>query len=208
MHTQHLVITISHQLGSGGAYLGQKLSDRLGISFIDREILKKVSDQLHVAEASLAYREERLTSFWQSLSRIAVLADPAECLSVDHYEPSDQELFQLESDMMTRIVKESSAIFIGRCGWHILRAHPAHFSVLVLAERSERLERIQQLFCLSPDDAGKLIDTNDRERESYIRAFTHRNWLDPRHYDLCLNTSKIGLDRSVDLVMAAVSAKA
>ncbi len=206
MAEQRLVITISHQLGSGGGYLGQKLAERLGIPFIDREILKKVSDQLHMAEGALAHREERLTSFWQSLTRIAAFTDPAECLSVDSYEPSDKELFQLESQMMGRIAKESGAVFLGRCGWHILRGHPGHFSVLVLAERPERVKRVRQLFCLSAEEAGKLIDANDRERAAYIRAFTRHDWLDPRLYDLCLNTSKVGLDRAVDLVLACVSA--
>ena len=68
MDEQRLVITISHQLDSGGGYLGQKLAERLGIPFIDREILKIVSDRLHMAEGALAHREERLAWFWQSLT--------------------------------------------------------------------------------------------------------------------------------------------
>jgi cytidylate kinase len=72
MGNKHLVITISHQLGSGGAYLGQKLSERLGPPFIDREVLKKVAEQLNLAETALAGREERLSTFWQSFMRIAV----------------------------------------------------------------------------------------------------------------------------------------
>ncbi len=60
MGNKHLVITISHQLGSGGAYLGQKLSERLGLPFIDRDVFKKVAEQLNLAEAVLNGREERL----------------------------------------------------------------------------------------------------------------------------------------------------
>jgi len=58
-------VTISHQLGSGGAYLGEKLAGRLGIPFLDRDILKEVAHQLDLAEAELENREERLSSFWQ-----------------------------------------------------------------------------------------------------------------------------------------------
>ena len=72
MINHHLVISISHQLGSGGAYLGQKLSERLGLPFIDRDVLKKVAAQLNLAEGILEGREERLSTFWQSLIRIAV----------------------------------------------------------------------------------------------------------------------------------------
>ena len=56
-------VTISHQIGSGGAYIGEKLSERLGIPFLDRAILKEVSNQLNLAESELEHREERLSSF-------------------------------------------------------------------------------------------------------------------------------------------------
>lgn len=201
------VITISHQLGSGGAYLGQILSEQLGIPFFDREILKKVADQLHMEETELEYREERLTSYWQSFARVAALSDPVGCLSLEHYQPSDQELFQLESQTIMRIVKESSAIFIGRCGRYILRDHPDHFSILVHSDLPARIERIQQLFCLTPKDAKKLIETNDRERAAYIRAFTHQEWLDARLYNLCVNTARIGFDKTADLALACLANK-
>jgi len=46
-------VTISHQLGSGGAYLGEKLAGRLGIPFLDRDILEEVARQLNLAGKTL-----------------------------------------------------------------------------------------------------------------------------------------------------------
>jgi len=204
MGNKHLVITISHQLGSGGAYLGQKLSERLGLPFIDREVLKKVAEQLNLAETALAGREERLSTFWQSFMRIAVLTDPVECLSPDNYLPNDRELFKLESDYIGRIADKSSAIFLGRCGRYILRQHPGHISILVHANLPDRIKRIQQLYCSGEDEAKKLIETNDRERTAYIRAFTRQDWLDARWYDLCVNTSSLGLEKVVEIALALI----
>jgi CMP/dCMP kinase len=204
MGNKHLVITISHQLGSGGAYLGQKLSERLGLPFIDREVLKKVAEQLNLAETALAGREERLSTFWQSFMRIAVLTDPVECLSPDNYLPNDRELFKLESDYIGRIADKSSAIFLGRCGRYILRQHPGHISILVHANLPDRIKRIQQLYCFGEDEAKKLIETNDRERTAYIHAFTRQDWLDARWYDLCVNTSSLGLEKVVEIALALI----
>ena len=204
MGKKHLVITISHQLGSGGAYLGQKLSERLGLPFIDREVLKKVAEQLNLAETALAGREERLSTFWQSFMRIAVLTDPVECLSPDNYLPNDRELFKLESDYIGRIADKSSAIFLGRCGRYILRQHPGHISILVHANLPDRIKRIQQLYCSGEDEAKKLIETNDRERTAYIHAFTRQDWLDARWYDLCVNTSSLGLEKVVEIALALI----
>jgi len=204
MVNKNLVITISHQLGSGGAYLGQKLSEHLGLPFIDRDVLKKVAEQLNLAEAALDGREERLSTFWQSFMRIAAFTDPVDCLSLDGYLPSDRELFKLESDYIGRIADKNSAIFLGRCGRYILREHPGHFSILVHAHLPDRIKRIQQLYCLSENEARKLIETNDRERNAYIRAFTRQNWLDARWYDLCLNTSSLGLEKAVEICLASI----
>jgi CMP/dCMP kinase len=207
MADTHFCITISHQLGSGGLFLGQKLSERLNIPFVDREILKKVAEQLSLAEAVLEHREERISSFWQSLARLAVLTDPSECLSIDNYEPSDKELFDLESRYIGQIAAKSSAVFLGRCGRHILHHHPCHVDILVYANMPERTRRVQEIYCLEENQARKLIETNDRERTAYIRAFTHQDWLDARLYDLCLNTSTLGLDTTVDLALASITAK-
>jgi cytidylate kinase len=201
------VITISHQVGSGGAVLGQKLSERLGIPFIDREILKWVSEQLHLAEAEVEHRQERLSSFWQNFSHTVSLIDPAMLMVADHYVPTDQDLFRLESEYIQRIAEKSSAIFLGRCCGYVLRDHPHRLNVLVHAEMPARVQRIRELYHLSEEEAKKLIQTNDRDRSAYIHNFTHQNCLDPRHYDLCVNTSTVGLDQTTELVMACLKAK-
>jgi cytidylate kinase len=205
MVSTRLAITISHQLGSGGAYLGQKLSEHLGLPFIDREVLKKVAKELNLAEAALNDREERLSSFWQSFLRVAVLTDPVNCLSPGAYMPSDRDLFKLESDYIGKIAENSSAIFLGRCGRFILSDHPGRISILVYANLPDRIKRIQQLYCLEEDKAKELIEMNDRERTAYMRAFTRQDWLDARWYDLCLNTSSLGLEKVVEISLAVIT---
>jgi cytidylate kinase len=196
--------TISHQIGSSGAPIGKKLSERLDIPFFDREILKRVSNRLHMAEADLEHREERLRTFWQTYSRTAELLDPAQTLTADRYVPTDREFFQLESETILRIAEKTSAVFVGRCGRHILRDHPRHVSLLFLADPAARVERLSQMYRVSAEEAARMMETNDRERAAYIRFFTQEEWLDPRLYDLAINTSKMGVDRAVDLALECI----
>jgi cytidylate kinase len=204
---QPIVITISHQIGSGGASIGQKLAERLDIPFIDHEILRQVSEQLHLAEAELEGREERLTSFWQSFGRTVHMMDPAQSLATDHYVPTDRELFQIESETIRRIARKSQAIFLGRCCRYILSDHPCHFRLLVYAERQARILRLCSLYSLTPQQAERMIDTNDSERSAYIHMFTKEDWLDARLYDLCLSTSSTGIDQANKIVSAAIQVK-
>jgi cytidylate kinase len=207
MNCRPFVITLSHQLGSGAAYIGQKLSERLAIPCLDREILYQVSKQLHLAEAELAGREQRLSSFWQSFSRVVELMDPYRSMSDERYVPTDKELFQLESETISLIAEKSSAIFIGRCGRYILRDHPCQISVLLHAAQAARVQRLAELYHLTSEEASKLVDTNDRERAAYIQTFTRQNWRDANLYDVCLNTSSVGLDQAVELILTCAAAK-
>jgi cytidylate kinase len=207
MNIKPYVVTISHQYGSGGAYLGEKLAGRLGIPFFDRDILQQVARQLDLAEADLANREERLSSFWQTFARTAILSDPVMGLSAQPMPPSDSDLFELECATIQKIAGKGSGIFLGRCGWYVLRNQPRHVSILVTAERSARVKRLRELYKLSEAQALQAIKTNDQERQDYIRSFTKLNWLDARNYDLCVNSSALGWDCFVDLVEKCVRDK-
>ncbi len=207
MSEKPFLITISHQLGSGGAHLGTELSKRLGMPFIDRDILKQVADQLHLSEGDLENREERLSSFWENFNRLAVFSNPQISLVSSPYLLSDRDLFQLESEYIKRIADKASAIILGRCGRYILRDHPHHLSVLVHADPQYRLNRIGDLYHVSEAEAKKILENNDKERAAYIHTFTQQDWLDARLYDLCINTSHVGIDNAVDLVMACVAVK-
>jgi cytidylate kinase len=201
------VITISHQLGSGGAILGQKMAERLDVPFFDREILRRVAQDLQMAESALENREERLSSFWEKIIRSAMLADPATMLIADHIEPSDQELFDSECKTLGKIAKKSSGVFLGRCGFYTLSDYPRQVHILVHADLAERVERVRALFHLDEKAALKMIQTNDRTRAAYIHAFTHQNWLDASLYDLTMNTSSLGMDKTLEFALDCVEQK-
>jgi CMP/dCMP kinase len=207
MNMKPYSVTISHQLGSGGALLGEKLANRLGIPFLDRDILKEVAHQLDLAEAELENREERLSSFWQNFTRVAVLTDPSWDMFAQPYIPSDNDFFQLECGTIQRIAEKSSAVFLGRCGYYVLRTHPRHTSILVTADQPSRIKRLHDLYRLSEEKTLNLIQTNDQERTNYIRTLTKQNWLDARHYDLCVNTSAVGWDIALEMVEKCVRTK-
>lgn len=207
MNKQTMAVTISHQLGSGGAYIGEKLAARLGIPFLDREILQNVARQLYLMEEEVENREERLSTYWENFTRSMIWVDPVLSGEIPHIVPSDHELFKVECDTIREIAKKNSAVFLGRCGWDILKNHPNHISILLTANNTDRVQRLCALYRIKDQEALKLIKTNDRERDNYNKTFTKNNWLDARYYDLCMNTSVIGWDSAVDLAERCVMTK-
>ena len=58
-------ITISRQMGAGGSYIGQQIAKRLGLKYIDREVLHLAAQEFGCDEETIAARSERVSSFWE-----------------------------------------------------------------------------------------------------------------------------------------------
>lgn len=195
-----LVITISRQLGSGGACVGQALAKKLDIFYADREIIDQAARQLSVLEEDLELRDEKKLSFWQSFMRSLAVA-PDAYVKPQALPPSDHALFKTESEIITRIADERSAVIIGRCGAYILRRHPHLVSLFLHADIPFRSNRLQQFYGVSQDAALQMIARSDRERTLYHRTVTGQEWTDARRYDLTINTGKMGLERCVEFIV-------
>jgi len=199
--TTPFVITISRQLGSGGAYIGQQLAKKLNIDYVDREILSKAAKQLAVVEEDLESRDEKLLSFWSSFFHINGYAEDYHLPPQMNF-PFDREIFDAEADVIEQIARERSAVIMGRCGFHILREYSNRVSLFLHADISFRSKRVQELYKLSEKAALEMITKNDKERVNYIETFTGKKWTDAKHFDLTLDTGKIGLDKSTELILS------
>jgi len=196
------VITISRQLGSGGAYIGQQLADKLNIFFADREIISKAAHQLSTLEDNLESREEKLLTFWQSLRKTIPRTQGLYIVPVSPIlEFSDDELFAVESEIIKHIAKDGPAVIIGRCGFDVLRQHPNHISIFIHANTEFRNERIQKLYNIRYGDAEKMIEKSDKVRAAYCKAFTGKEWADARNYDISIDSGKLGIDNSIELIL-------
>ncbi|MDR3653521.1 MAG: cytidylate kinase-like family protein [Paludibacter sp.] len=200
--TKSFVITISRQLGCGGAYIGQQLAKNLNIFFADREIISKAAKELSTLEENLESREEKKLSFWQSFSKTPYQAQGVYMAPVSPIlEFTDNELFSVESDIIKRIASEGSAIIIGRCGFDVLRKHPNHVSIFMYADKEFRNDRIQMLYKVFNDGAEKMIEKSDKDRAAYCKTFTGKEWADARNYDISINISKLGIEKTIEYIL-------
>lgn len=198
--TSPFVITISRQLGSGGAYIGQKLANELKICYADREIITETAKKLSILEEGLQIRDEKLASFWQTSLQSCMYCSYG-YIPPQIYVPTDRILFEAEAEVIQHIAKSNSAVIIGRCGSYILSDHPNHLSIFLHGDAQLRKKRVQELYNLNEEEAAKMISRSDKDRAQYHRTLTKMDWTDSRQYDLSIDTSKIGLDNSVELIL-------
>jgi len=201
------VITISRQIGSGGAYIGQRLASRLGILYIDREIVNRAAQQLNISENNLISRDERVTPLWRSMLASTIYGNPYGYVPPPLNIPTDKVLYQAESDIILDIAKQASAVIIGRGGYYILRSHPRHLSIFLHAAVAYRQQRIQEQYHLSLLEARKMIQSTDESRASYLRVITGADWINAGQYHISLDTGALGLEPVEDIIVAATQAR-
>lgn len=193
-------VTISRQLGSGGAYIGQQLAKKLNFIYANREIISMAAQKLSVLEKDLVSRDEKKCSFWQSFLQISPLTQDA-YIPPELMVPGDHELFEVEAEIIEDIAKKCSAVIIGRCGFHVLRNNPNHVSIFLHGDSSFRSTRIQKLYNLSEEAAGKMIAQKDKERARHCKTITGREWQDARNYTISIDTSKVGIDKTIEFIL-------
>jgi cytidylate kinase len=201
------VLTISRQLGSGGSYVGQEVARRLGMRYADREILQQAAAAAGVKEKDLEGAEEKAAGFWHSVVHSFSLGGPdttfvAPPLSGVY----EEDVFKIESRIIREIASRFDTVIVGRAGFHVLAGHEGVVNVMLHARRAWRVERVMQVYGIEDTaEAEDLVDRSDRQRASFIRTFTGRHWTDARLFDLCVDTSSVGLEPTTEIVLELVS---
>lgn len=199
-----LIITISRQMGSGGSYVGQKLAKKLKIHYADREIIRKAAETLSVPEEDLESMDEKSQTWWDYIQLSSRYASEIYIPPVQKFAPTDLELFKAECEIIKQIAKETTAVIIGRCGFCVLDGHPNLIKIFLHGEKDFRVKRIMDLYSVSIKTAEKMVEDSDRKRGLYIKKFSKKDWMNIDNYHLSVDTSKIGIDSSLELISAFV----
>lgn len=198
---EHLVITISRELGSGGAYIGQQLAQKLNMYYADHGIIAKAAEQLSAVIEEVASQDEKTETFWKSFWLYSGVSPDAYMPTPRKFSPTSFDVFNAEANVIKRIAKDRPSVIIGRCGFHVLRDHLNCVRIFLHGNADFRARRIQEQYHISKAEAEKMIAQSDKERTHYIGTFTGKKWSDAKQYDLCIDTSKIGVDKSADLIL-------
>ena len=85
-------------------------------------------------------------------------------------------------------------MFVGRCADYVLREHKNIVTIFITADIEERIANIQKRHNCSPEEAKKIITNKEDTRSSYYNYYTGKTWGSSASYDLCVNSSRLGLE--------------
>lgn len=193
------IITIGREFGSGGREVGLKLSERLGIPIYDKEILEEASKKSGYTKELFEKHDEKPTG-----SFLYSLALGTTGYGGGYQRPLILDIYLAQFDTIRKLAKDGPGIFIGRCSDYVLADFPGSFHVFINSDMENRVSRIMQKMQVNEKKAKEIIIKADKDRASFYNYYSNHIWGDSRHYDICLNTGKFGIDGAVDIIEKCV----
>ena len=192
---KHILITIGRQYGAGGKGVAEILGERLGIPVYDNELLRKAAEESGISPALFRRSDER--------KRFFSLANLFGINRSTSYSPTaidGAELFKYQSQAIRDIAAQGSAIFLGRASDYVLRDMEC-LDVFICAPLADRVKRVVERTGMDADEAEKYILKKEKARRDYYNFFTLGDWGVASNYDLCLDSSLLGLDGCAELII-------
>lgn len=194
MDANNIIINIGRQFGSGGKEIAMKVGEKLGINVYDNELISKAAEESGFSKELFERSDER-----RSMFNISSFFGAGRFGSAQNY-VGDNELFKIQSEVIRGIAEKGSAIFVGRCSNYILRDLKC-LDAFISAPMEERVKRVIERTGLEEEAAKARIERQDRTRQTYYNFFTFGNWGAASDYDLCVDSSLLGIDGTADFII-------
>ena len=102
--------------------------------------------------------------------------------------------------LIRQLAATDSCLFVGRCSDYILRDHPKKINIFITANHDERIKRLQSRHSITAEQAETMMEKTDKKRSDYYNYYTYKTWGMASSYDLCINTSQLGVEGTMDLI--------
>lgn len=189
-----IIINIGRQFGGGGHGVASELSRKLGIPVYDKELIKKAAQDSGFSAEFFEESDEKKRFF--SLSSIF-----ANGFSDTENYMSDRGIFKMQSQTIMKIAEQGSAVIVGRCSDYILRDMGCTLDVFLTSPMEVRAARIAERTGISLEEAARLAEEKDRKRAEYYNYYTFTDWGVASTYDLCLDSSILGIEGTADFII-------
>ena len=192
-----MVITVGRQYGSGGREIGTALANRLGITYYDDLLLKKAAEESGLCEELFHSFDERPKSFLYSIA-----LDPYS-FSMGHINSKgsiEQQVYLATYDTIKKLADQGPCVLIGRCADYALKDRTDVINLFITAPLQNRIKRVAMRNGISEDEAKDRIRRKDKDRAAYYNFYSSKEWGDAKSYDLCIDSSLLGIEGTVELL--------
>lgn len=193
------IITIGRQFASGGRDIGEMIAKDFGIKIYDKEMLSRAAKESGICEEIFKTHDEKPTnSFLYSLVMDTYSMGYTGSTYTDM--PINHKVFLAQFDAIKKIADEGPCVLVGRCADYALENYDNVVSVFIHADLNSRIRRVANHYQLPDNKAKDMIIKTDKKRASYYNYYTNKRWGDAESYELCLNSSQLGIEGTAKMI--------
>lgn len=198
-----IIITVARQYGSGGREIGEKVAEKLGIPIFDKEIITDAAREGEFATDIIKEADESAAN--SLLYTLAMGSNIASThMHFGYKMPINDKLFILQSELIRNYAEKGSCVIIGRCADYVLRNEADTIKIFVYGDLEHRKARVTERHPeLKSSQIIDVINKTDKRRSSYYNFYTGNKWGKYDNYDIAINSSTLGIEGSVDLIVSA-----
>ena len=197
------IITIGRQFGSAGREIGEKVAAHFWIPCYDKELLSRAAKESGFCEEMIESHDERPTnSFLYNLVMDTYSFGYNASSFMDM--PISHKIFLAQFDTIKKMASEGPCVIVGRCADYALSDYDNCIHLFIYGEEKVKTKRIMEKYNLSESKAKEMITKKDKQRQSYYNYYSSKKWGRADSYDLCINSSLLGIEGTVKLIIQAV----
>ena len=179
------IISVSREFGSGGHIIAEQIAKDHGLKFYDRHLLDDIAAENNMNAAVLEKYDEKPRNAFLS-RRVSGFSNSME-----------EILAEMQFDYIRKKADSGeSFVIVGRCAESVLSGHKGLISIFVVGDELAKISRIRDVYQLSESDAIAKIRRHDKKRKQYHNRHSSFRWGDSRYYDMCINSSRLGLEHT------------
>lgn len=187
---EQMIISISREYGSCGHEVAELVAKKLGIALYDRNLLDAVAEEKDMSADKLRKFDEKPRNLFMTRSVNG------------HSNAMEDVVAQMQFEYLQKKAEEGeSFVVVGRCAETALKEYTGLIKVFVMGDKQAKTEHIMKKFNLSESEAETKITRHDSKRKAYHNRYSESTWGDSRGYDLCVNSSKLGVNRTAAVIV-------
>lgn len=194
------VITIGRQFGSAGREIGEKVAEYFGIKYYDKELLTRAAQESGFCEEMIQNHDEKPTnSFLYNLVMDTYSFGYNNSSFVDM--PISHKVFLAQFDTIKKVAEEGPCVIVGRCADYALADRTNVVNLFIYGNEDAKVKHVMKKFNLSEAKAKDMMIKKDKQRQSYYNYYSSKKWGRADSYDLCINSSVLGEEGTVKLIV-------
>ena len=183
-----IIIAISRSHGSQGKYIGKLISEQLNIPYYYKEMTALAAQEAGLDREFI----DKLNSSNNILRDLYLTTEPV------------KYAIEAQEKAINMIADKGSCVIVGRAADYVLRYRKNVIKVFITADEETRIKNVMNMYKDKKSDAIKNIKKSDKNRSSYYKAISGKEWGKAENYDLCIDSS-IGAESTSKIIINYVN---